>query len=91
MHVSRRVADRVCIDFAERAAAVIALLSSVEVGRGTPDGGERFCAAILAVATGDIDRLRQSVQLAQQDWRDVLVAGGFENDDWRDVVDGFLA
>lgn len=31
-------------------------------------------------------RFREALQLAQSDWRDLLVAAGLEHDNWRDVL-----
>ena len=38
--------------------------------------GDRVELAALTYAAGDLDRLRQGVELARQDWRDLLVAVG---------------
>jgi hypothetical protein len=37
---------------------------------------DRVEAAALAVATGDLDHLRDAVDLALRDWRDLLVSAG---------------
>jgi hypothetical protein len=37
---------------------------------------DRVEAAALAVADGDIDRLREALDLALRDWRDLLVSAG---------------
>jgi hypothetical protein len=41
---------------------------------------ERVRFAVLKISQGDPDRLLEAVFLAQQDWRDVLVAAAFEYD-----------
>jgi hypothetical protein len=41
---------------------------------------ERFRFAALKMSGGDLDRLLQAVEVAKQDWRDLLVAAGFAND-----------
>jgi len=41
---------------------------------------ERIRFAALKLSDGNLGKLEQAVQLAQQDWRDVLVAAGFGND-----------
>jgi hypothetical protein len=51
---------------------------------------ERIHAAIVLWAAGDLGRLLNSVELAAVDWRDVLVRGGLEHDDWRDRLDSEL-
>ena len=43
---------------------------------------ERVQAAIVLVAGGEIGRLRQMLDLATADWRDLLVAAGLAHDDW---------
>lgn len=45
--------------------------------------GERVQAAIVVTADGDIGRLRQMLDLAMTDWRDLLVAAGLADADWR--------
>lgn len=46
----------------------------------TPTTLERMRFAVLRIADGDLDRLRQALGVAHQDWRDVLVAAGFSAD-----------
>lgn len=41
-------------------------------------GLERIRFAVLKISRGDMDRLRSAVKLAQSDWRDALMAAGFE-------------
>ena len=53
---------------------------------------ERVKGAILLAADGQIDRLRDSLALADTDWRDALMlTHGTEADlsgaDWQDVLD----
>ncbi len=43
-------------------------------------GLERIRFAALKVSGGDLGKLESAVQVAQQDWRDVLVAAGFADD-----------
>jgi hypothetical protein len=38
---------------------------------------ERVRFAVIKLSGGNLDKLRQATQIAQQDWRDVLVAAGF--------------
>lgn len=40
-------------------------------------GLERIRFAVLKLGNGDLTELRRAVQMAQVDWRDVLVAAGF--------------
>ena len=41
---------------------------------------ERIQLAVLNLSEGDTDKFLAAAQLAQLDWRDVLVAAGFGND-----------
>ncbi len=41
---------------------------------------ERFRFAALKLSGGKLDKLWQAVELAQQDWRDLLMGGGFGED-----------
>lgn len=51
---------------------------------------ERVLTAIVLMAHGDVDRLRQAVELSHVDWRDVLVAGELADADWAEVLDARL-
>lgn len=44
---------------------------------------ERVMAAIVLASAGQWGRFLRFVRLAEEDWRDVLVAGGLANEDWR--------
>ena len=54
---------------------------------GEASESERIQAAIVFSARGDLDRLRQAIALTEMDWRDTLVAGGLEHNDWRERLD----
>ena len=41
---------------------------------------ERFRFAAMKLSDGDLPKLREAVELAKLDWRDLLVATGFAND-----------
>ncbi|MDH3282227.1 MAG: hypothetical protein OEQ18_14015, partial [Gammaproteobacteria bacterium] len=41
---------------------------------------ERLRFAVLKLSEGEIDRLVQAIELAQVDWRDLLMAAGFGQD-----------
>jgi hypothetical protein len=51
---------------------------------------ERTQAAIVLWAGGNLGRVLDSVDLAHVDWRDVLVRGGLEHEDWRNRLDSEL-
>jgi hypothetical protein len=52
--------------------------------------GERLIAAVVLVADGSLGGVDDAFQLAEQDWRDLLVAAGLQHDDWRMVLDSRL-
>jgi hypothetical protein len=47
------------------------------------DAEQRVQAAIVLAAGGDLARLRQMLDLATVDWRDLLVAAGLADRDWQ--------
>ena len=68
----------------QRTAA--AELLEAECGAGLPlidsqgaEGIERIRCAVLKISEGSLEKLHAAVQLANTDWRDVLVAAGFAN------------
>lgn len=83
--MSRRLRRRVEADFAEEDSAeeVVRMVSQVSET-------ERIQAAIVLWAGGDLGRIRDSVGLSQVDWRDVLVRGGLEHEDWPGRLDAAL-
>jgi hypothetical protein len=46
----------------------------------TSSGLDRLRIAAIKLSEGDLAKLRRAVEIAHQDWRDVLVAAGFGND-----------
>jgi hypothetical protein len=51
---------------------------------------ERVQAAVVLASHGHWDRFKSMVGLLRLDWRDVLMAGGLGQDDWRAVLDAAL-
>ncbi len=49
-------------------------------------GRARIQLAILLCANGDLAEFRSALDLAQTDWRDLLVDAGLEHDNWREVL-----
>jgi hypothetical protein len=49
-------------------------------GAGSPESLERVRFAVLKLSQGDLRKLRSALELAETDWRDLLVAAGFAND-----------
>lgn len=59
----------------------------------SPEKFERIRFAALRLSKGDLGKLKEMVLLAQQDWRDLLLAGDFAHsteahDEWADKVIG---
>jgi hypothetical protein len=46
----------------------------------SPKQLERYRFAALKLSAGRLDKLREAVRLAKEDWRDLLVAAGFAHD-----------
>lgn len=83
--LSARLRARINRDFPEPGSAD-------EVARivGQASDSERVQAAILLWANGSLDRLLDSVALTAVDWRDTLVRGGLEHEDWPSRLDAEL-
>lgn len=82
-----RLERRIRRDFPEPGSAhgVLWLLSGLPRKAGyDPEmlASERVQAAIALLAHGDLARLRQALDLAATDWRDLLVAAGLADGDW---------
>src|SRR4051794_16612034 len=70
--------------FAEEHRLTAAALLENKCGAGLPliaaqgpEGIERIRCAALKLSEGSLEKLHAAVQLANNDWRDVLVAAGF--------------
>ena len=85
--MSVRLRQQIESDFPGGSAGVEQLLAVVESGN---QDRERVVAAVVFIACGDVARLRQAIALSQEDWRDVLVAGGLADADWPSVLDARL-
>lgn len=46
----------------------------------TPESLERVRFAVLKLSHGDLEQMRRMIELAETDWRDVLVAADFADD-----------
>ena len=84
-HVSARLERRIERDFPEPGSAheIVRIVASAA-------DSERVQAAIVLAARGDRQELARQADLAQVDWRDVLVNGGLENEDWTALLDLYL-
>jgi len=49
-------------------------------GGSNPIGLERVRFAALKVSQGQLEKLREAIELAKVDWRDLLVIAGFAHD-----------
>jgi hypothetical protein len=90
-----RVEARAQQDFPAPGAAsgVLDLLDALpsEAGYGHEMlASERVRAAVILLAAGNLGRLRQALDLAKADWRDVLVAAGLAEDNWPERLDAEL-
>ena len=52
--------------------------------------GERLHAAVLIVADGRAEDLAIGFDIAEQDWRDLLMAAGLEHLNWGDTLDACI-
>ncbi|MFI5776590.1 hypothetical protein [Nocardia sp. NPDC051570] len=51
---------------------------------------ERVKAGIIMLANGSLTKFRSAVDLAETDWRDLLVAAGLAHEDWPARLDAEL-
>lgn len=92
---STRLERRIRRDFPEPGSApeILRILNALPdaVGYDREEfRSERIRAAIVLLAEGDIKKLRQAIELAKLDWRDVLVAGELADADWAVRLDAEL-
>jgi len=85
--VSAETQRRIDLLFAADERAEVAALLQLECSHNLPlrsnasDAAvERIHFAALKVSRGDMDELVRAIELAQIDWRDLLVAAGFAED-----------
>jgi len=83
--MTARLRRRVDLDFPSPGSGSEVARIVAETG-----GSQRAQAAIVLWAAGDLHRLRDSIHVATQDWRDVLVRGGLADGDWRERLDAEL-
>lgn len=83
--ISARLLKRIEQDFPDEGSAeeVVRLVETAEAG-------ERLQAAIVLWRRGDLYRLRDALELAQRDWRDVLVRAELADADWPSKLDEVL-
>jgi len=54
--------------------------TNLSLGNEFSTGMERIRFAMIKLSNGELNRLDLAIELAKKDWRDLLVAAGFEND-----------
>ena len=82
---------RVQRDFGDAGApAAIRRLTDLRLANAELQSRERIEAAVVLLANGDLARLEEHSQLAEKDWRDVLVFSGLGNADWPQRLDAEL-
>ena len=79
--------QRIALLFAPASQEIVRTILRKECGDNLPFCGkadeiamERIRFAALKLSDGSLEKLRNAVQLAKIDWRDLLVAAGFAND-----------
>lgn len=91
MGLTVRVERRIAEDFPGRDGEVVGDLLTELVNhltdRGDREDKERIAAATLLCGQGRVDRLLDAVQLAKEDWRDVLVGAGLADAGWRERLE----
>lgn len=91
MGLTVRVEKRIAKDFPGRDGQIVGELLAELVHhlteRGDREDKERIAAATLVCGQGKVDRLLDAVQLAKQDWRDVLVGAGLADAGWRERLE----
>ncbi|GAA3188428.1 MULTISPECIES: hypothetical protein [Streptomyces] len=91
MKIPPRITRRINQDFPqEERATILQLLEEVieSAGRGIPILEERVAAAILLHSRGNFERFAQATDLAQHDWRDLLMAvDGMAHEGWEQHID----
>lgn len=89
--ITPRLRRRIDADFPKHADMVVDRLHSLDpLVTDSRQGAERMFAAIVRLARGRLDKLDSALHLARLDWRDLLVAADFGNEDWRDRLSDWL-
>ena len=81
--VRSEVIRRFDTEFAETVLQEIAALSTLANDTVLRD---RVHVAIVKLTTEAPENLQEIIRIATSDWRDVLVAAGMANEDWREVA-----
>ncbi|WP_128092308.1 hypothetical protein [Streptomyces resistomycificus] len=88
MELTPRVKRRIARDYAEKdrkavEEVLVELMESLEGGGGE----ERIVAAAILFSHGQVDKLLTAVEVALEDWRDILMISGLQHGDWPERLD----
>lgn len=72
------------------AELVLSALRDWRIAYESEPPSERLIAAVVLAADGSLGGVDDAFRLAEQDWRDLLVAAGLQHDDWGMVLDSRL-
>jgi hypothetical protein len=61
---------------------VLSVLAEWRISYVPEPPSERLIAAVVFMADGRLEGVDEALRLAEQDWRDLLVAGDLANGDW---------
>jgi len=69
------------------AELVLAVLADWRISYDEEPPIERLTAAVVLAADGTLEGIDSAFELAEQDWRDLLVAAGLAHEDWPELLD----
>ena len=86
-----RLRRRIAHDFPPGSAdMVLSYLGALADSAYGGQSRERVQPSVVLASRGQRDRFKSMLQLLNLDWRDVLMAGGLGQEDWRAVLDAEL-
>ena len=90
MSVSPRLAAKIEEIFPAESESVIASLDEVDEKLFRGEAGDRLLAAMIIYSEGRIEGFSLALEEVSEDWRDVLVGAGLDEDDWPEKLEEFL-
>ena len=69
------------------AELILAALADWRISYEEEPPDERLTAAVVLGADGSLEGIDAGFELAEQDWRDLLVAAGLAHEDWPELLD----
>jgi hypothetical protein len=90
MPITARLRSEIVERFPQDSDVVVELLQELDDKVFSGNASERVLAAVIFRSRGDLDRFLDSVRVAEEDWRDVLMQGGLAHDDWPSKLDELL-